>query len=135
MYKFLYSISVELTLSRMELDHLTALAATHYDSYCKATAQRGGFLFGWNNFMELGDKTSITVWVVSHQLDTCAKLLEQPSADRTIAAKLREAHKAMEREYIAINKLERLFKQRSPEPPACCHPAGGTGHEQECTSS
>jgi hypothetical protein len=67
----------EIELTDEQLHALTLCAKHHYSAECKAAAEPGGFIFGWNNRRTLGwspeNRTYHAKW---HELDIASKCLE-----------------------------------------------------------
>lgn len=86
-----YDVLAVLVLGRKDIDHLTRLANGHYDGQCRAAANRGGFIYGWNNQLEFTPgHEQIEVCVTWNQVDLICKILEQEGLyqDREITVQL-----------------------------------------------
>lgn len=78
---FEYKVSIDLEFSKEEVDHLIALAESHYDGECQAAAQQCGFLNGIRNRLLFGDG-KITSWSFDdHDLGTLGKITETEKDD------------------------------------------------------
>lgn len=100
--EFWYTVDMEITLSKPELEHIMQKASEHYDSVCKGSALQGGFLYGWRN--QLGEDLEVVVSAKFQQLDTIAKILELPGSWADIKANVRNVMKAISEETRRLNK-------------------------------
>lgn len=87
---FTYVVGAKLTLSKAEADHLSGLAARHYDRHCRLSAQQGGFIYGWLNMFEDGAAPGDFIVVLASfgELDTAAKILELPGANSQLGGEI-----------------------------------------------
>lgn len=73
--EYLYTVHADISLTHEEVLTIIECAKAHYDYKCNASTRQGGFVFGWNNTVGLGEAT---VKCTRDMADTVCKSLEMP---------------------------------------------------------
>lgn len=100
--EFWYTVSLELAINKVELEHIMLKASEHYDSVCKGSARQGGFLYGWRN--QMNEDFEAVVSAEFRHLDIILKILELPGSHADIIENVRSIMKSMLDETRRLNK-------------------------------
>lgn len=103
---------MELSLDQIKV--LMKCSKSHYDGTCQNACERGGFLFGWNNWIEFsdtnGNEAPPKVSGDFGQLDLCLKILEMDmllsKEEKVTASQIRTAFNlALMTSNIEVSKI------------------------------
>lgn len=97
---FHYRVDIMMRLSADELARLSEAASTHYDDRCKQAAAVGGFIYGWNQMMDVEEEESEFL-VTTDRLDTAIKCCE--NGQRDLRKKFSNAFELCRHEYRRLN--------------------------------
>jgi len=87
------SPSALITLTLAEVEAIRTCASMHYDAKCKASAECGGFLWGWRTVFQWAEQENepwATVTTTFRECDTVLKILEFscPKVDYAVRRRL-----------------------------------------------
>jgi hypothetical protein len=103
-YGFQYRVEVKVLFTPEDIAHLLRLAFQHYDGKCRATAEKGGFLYGLNNMRSLNTHPEI---------DPVAYVLDWDKVD--ILCKITEMEYIYKHKSILHMPLLKLFGEMRKE--------------------
>lgn len=105
--KFVYDVRTVIAFSRQELNCLLACSERHYDGVCKAAGRHGGFLYGYQNAVEMSLETAkgYPYMFTMRQVDTMVKIMEQADSwqEAELYSKIRAHFAEMRDESRRIN--------------------------------
>lgn len=115
---FDYNISARVRLSFAEVQHLLEQSALHYDAECRRAGVLGGFIYGWRNHFDPdrpapGDEVELRASL--DELDTVAKILEQPGGNGQLYKEVTEVAQRLRDEWRRMNGEENRHFKKHPK--------------------